>query len=70
VVRLDAAGGDERVSAMRHGIGAHEAHLANLVPPKCKRQCIVSLDEETGPATERTAESRHILDWRDVRRER
>ena len=70
VIRLQATRRNQRVGARCHGLGAHEAHLANFVSAKRERNRVVTLHQESRAAAKSLPESRHLFDRCDVRRQR
>ena len=69
VIRLDAAGRDQRVGALVARARRDERELADLVPAEPERDRIVALDEEARAAADHRGKARHRFDRRRLRRE-
>ena len=53
MIRLDAAGRDQRVGAVEDRLRRHQPQLAHLVAAESERNGIVALDEQAGPLPRR-----------------
>ena len=70
MVRLHAAGGDERVGALGLRASGDERELADLVSAEPERNRVVALDEEARAAADERGQPRHRFDRGRLRRER